>query len=62
MIKVIVVGLLIITVVGFADYLVKKAECDQKAKVMGLPSSFTLLTDCMIEHKPGHWIPIIRIE
>lgn len=38
----------------------KEHQCHAIGKVMGMNVQWSVSTACMIEHKPGKWVPLTR--
>ena len=56
-------GLVIFTIILIAVIIIGMPlsaymSCDAKAKAMGMRSDWGLVKGCIIEHKPGQWIPL----
>jgi len=53
----VVLVLAIIGIIAFVPY-AGKNECDAKASRIGFPHEWSFFGGCMIEEKPGLWIPL----
>lgn len=53
-----------VSVIGFvvavfaSGYWASANSCANQANMMGMRHDFGLFQGCMIEHKPGKWIPL----
>ena len=51
---------IVLTVIAIVAsiFIVPPFRCGQTAKLMGMPGNFVWGVGCMIEVKPGQWVPL----
>jgi hypothetical protein len=50
--------LVVIAAITCLIYMLESATCSNKAGIMEMKHSYGMLQGCMIEHRPGKWVPL----